>query len=740
MNLMATPLLKRTWRELRRRKVVRVAISYALIAWIVLQVAGVIFPPLHVPDWVMTWLVLAAILGFPIALFMAWWFERTPAGLVQDQRSVAGKGIRWMFGIGVAVITVAAFAWWLTRVYGVNRDDAPLDMVSDSRGVIADNSIAVMPFADMSAEKDQQHLSDGLAEQLLDRLARVNGLKVASRTSAFALRDSKKDVKELGQLLGAAYLVEGSVRKADGKLRITAQLIDTRNGYHMWTDTYERENKDIFGVQDQITAAIAAELSKRISSIDKKSALSSSAILTTQDSAALELYMKGRAAWRLRTPGKLKQAVDFFQQAIAKDPKFAQAHAGLSDSYLMLQSYGSMPLEEALKKAEGPAIEAITLAPESGEAWASLGLLRMTAGQYRSAETSLKEAISRDPRYEMAQLWLSRTYGSMGKLRDQQAILAEAVALNPLEPVIAINAAEAALNMGNDAEALRIVERLLAMTPNSDMLLRTMSGIHYNQKKLDTALSYAYKAYQAEPDNPNNVSLLIQLLVELNRQDDAQKLLAHFNNDSFTVNFEQVIRLKQGDISLTPKWQKMIDGSIKAKRVDSDVVGMLDLIVPVLMANKKHNQVVELLQLVLADQESLPNRDAAINLTSLYVVGLRQSGKLADAKLWQERMNVLAKEWLEQGWGGTRRELLHANIAATNGDSEQAINSLLAAYEKGFLQTWPLPYDPRFSNLMADVRIQELQKRSIIDIQRMRDASAAQTIHLPVATNTMVDK
>jgi TolB-like protein/Tfp pilus assembly protein PilF len=699
----------------------------------------VIFPPLHVPDWVMTWLVLAAILGFPIALFMAWWFERTPAGLVQDQRSVASKGIRWIFGIGVAVITVAALAWWLTRVYGLNQDDAPLDMVSDSTGVITDNSIAVMPFADMSAEKDQQHLSDGLAEQLLDRLARVNGLNVASRTSAFALRDSKKGVKELGQLLGVAYLVEGSVRKADGKLRITAQLIDTRNGYHMWTDTYERENKDIFGVQDQITAAIATELSKHVSGIDKKSASPSSALMTTQDSAALELYMKGRAAWRTRTPGKLKQAIEFFQQAIAKDPKFAQAHAGLSDSYLMLQSYGSMPLDEALKKAEGPAIEAITLAPESGEAWASLGLLRMTAGQYRSAETSLKEAISRDPRYEMAPLWLSRTYGSMGKLRDQQAILAQAVALNPLEPVIAINASEAALNMGNHAEAIRIVERLLAVTPNSDMLLRTIGGIHYNQKKLDTALSYAHKAYQAEPDNPNNVSLLIQLLVELNRLDDAKKLVVNFDNEAFNTSFEQVLRMKRGDVSLTPKWQKMVDDSIKAKRVSPDVVSMYDLIVPALIANKKHDQAIELLQLILAQDENLFNRDAAIGLTSLYVVALRQSGKQADAKLWQERMNAMTKEWLEQGWGGSRRELLQANVAATNGDNELAIKSLLAAYEKGFIQTWSFSYDPRFSTVMADTRIQDLLKRSNVDMQRMRDASAGQIINLPVS-NRVVEK
>jgi TolB-like protein/Tfp pilus assembly protein PilF len=733
MNLQTAPLLKRTWRELRRRKVVRVAISYALIAWIVLQVAGVVFPPLHVPDWVMTWLVLAAILGFPLALLMAWWFERTPKGLVQDQRSVAGQGIRWVFGISVAVITVAALAWWLTQVYGLNNKEPSENMALDPNAVISDNSIAVMPFTDMSADSDQQYLSDGLAEQLLDRLARVDGLSVASRTSTFALRHSGKDAKELGKILSAAYLVEGSVRKADGKLRITAQLINTRDGFHVWSEVYERENKDVFALQDQISAAIASELSKRMGGIDQKSASSSGVVNTTKDSIALELYMKGRAAWRLRTPGKLKQAIDFFQQAIARDAKFSQAHAGLSDAYLMLASYGSLPLDEALKKAEGPAIEAITLSPESGEAWASLGLLRMTAGQYRSAETSLKEAMSRDPRYEMAPLWLARTYGSMGKLRDQQAVLAKAVALNPLEPVIAINAAEAASNIGNNAEAMRIVERLLAVTPNSDMLLRTMGGIQYDQKHIDTALSYAYKAYQSEPDNPNNVTFLNDLLTQLNREEDSKKLLNRFNNENLDVIYEQVNRVKRGDISLTPQWQKIVADSIKSKHVDASSVGMLDVIAQILISNKKYDQAIELLQLPLADDENLVNREAAINLISLYVYALKQSDKQADAKLWQERLNTMAKEWLEQGWGGARREMLQAHVAATNGDRELAITSLVSAYEKGFFEVWSVSHDPRFSDLVTDARIQNLQKRFDTDIRQMRDATESIKIEIPAS-------
>jgi TolB-like protein/Tfp pilus assembly protein PilF len=730
MNLPAAPLLKRTWRELRRRKVVQVGVSYALIAWVILQVAGVVFPPLHVPDWVMTWLVLAAILGFPIALLMAWWFERTPGGLVQDPRAVAGKGIRWLFGISVAVITVAALAWWLTQVYGVNRDDAPLDALSNSSAVITDNSIAVMPFADMSAEKDQQHVSDGLAEQLLDRLARVNGLQVASRTSAFALRDSKKGVKELGQILGAAYLVEGSVRKADGKLRITAQLIDTRTDKHMWSETYERENKDIFSVQDQITASIAAELSKYVGGIDEDAAASSTNA-TTQDATAMSLYLQGRAAWRQRTPGKLKEAIRFFEQAIARDKNFAQAYAGLSDTYLMQSNYGSLPLAEALKKAETAAVEAITLAPESGESWASLGLLRMTAGQFRSAETSFKEAMDRDPRYEMAPLWLARTYASMGQLRNQQAVLAKAVALNPLEPIIASNAAEAAINMGNEAEAEKILQRILAISPKNDMALRTMASLAYSRGDLKRALDFANQAYRAEPEGAANVRTLAAVLLELERYDEITGILKNFDiNSSLSDEMNQLMKIKKNDYTLLAKYQTLIDQSLNTKSVDPNSLYQITLLANILIKNKKYDQAIELLQLPLADEEKIGSQQLQLDMISVYIAALRQSGRQADANLWKERLNVLAKEWFDQGWGGSNRLYYEAVVAATNGDRELAITSLIKAKKAGWLDVASLDFDPRFIDILNDKRMQGLRSEFDADIQRMRDESAAIKIAL----------
>ncbi len=725
MNSDATPLLKRTWRELRRRKVVRVAISYALIAWIVLQVAGVVFPPLHVPDWVMTWLVLAAILGFPIALLMAWWFERTPKGLIQDNRVVAGRGIRWIFGIGVAVLTVAALAWWLVRFYGLsNSVSTPSRLAANANAAISENSIAVMPFTDMSAEGDQQYLSDGLAEQLLDRLARVDGLNVVSRTSAFALRDSGKDAKEIGAILGAAYLLEGSVRKADGKLRITAQLIKTSDGFHMWTETYERDNKDVFAMQDQITAAIATELGKHIGGIEKTAAASSTSQNTTQDAAALELYMQGRAAWRLRTPGKLKQAIGFFEQAIARDKKFARAYAGLSDSYILLADYGSLSTEEALSKAEAAAIEAITLAPESGEAWASLGLLRMTAGQFRGAETSFKEAMDRDPRYEMAPLWLARTYGAMGQLRNQQAVLAKAVALNPLEPIVVINAAEAASNVGNTAEAERILQRLLAVSPRNDIALRSMAYLQFNQGRLDQALQYANQAYQAEPEGTSNISTLAFMLMQLDREPEAEKLLKSTTHVQLTDEFEQIARLKQGNFSLVPRYQKFIDESLKTQSYELGEQGMFLLSAMILINNKEYAKAIKLLQIPLAEDDKSASGTQALELMSFYIIALKKDGRQADAKLWLERLNTLSKEWLEQGWGGATRGYIEASVASANGNRELVITSLAKANQLGWLPPLPLAHDPRYQEFIDDARLQNMQNKQKITVQNMRAAAA----------------
>jgi TolB-like protein/Tfp pilus assembly protein PilF len=725
MNLETAPLLKRTWRELRRRKVVRVAVSYALIAWIVLQVAGVVFPPLHVPDWVMTWLVLAVILGFPIALLMAWWFERTPKGLVQDNRVVAGQGIRWIFGIGVAVLTVAALAWWLVRFYGLsNSESTQTRMSANTNAAITENSIAVMPFTDMSAEGDQQYLSDGLAEQLLDRLARVDGLNVVSRTSAFALRDSGKDAKEIGAILGAAYLLEGSVRKADGKLRITAQLIKTSDGFHLWTDTYERDNKDVFAMQDQITAAIATELGKHIGGVEKASVSSNAGENTTQDAAALELYMQGRAAWRLRTPGKLKEAIGFFEQAIARDKKFARAYAGLSDSYIFLADYGSLSTEEALSKAEAAAIEAITLAPESGEAWASLGLLRMTAGQYRGAETSFKEAMDRDPRYEMAPLWLARAYGAMGQLRNQQAVLAKAVALNPLEPVVVINASEAASNVGNIVEAERILERLLAVSPRNDMALRVMAYTQYNQGRLDRALQYANQAYQAVPEGTSNISTLAFMLMQLDREQEREKLLKSANLNEMSDEFTQIARMRQGNFSLVPHYQKFIDECLKTQSYEP---GSQDMFLPsaiTLINNKEYEKAIKLLQIPLADDDKSANGAQTLELMSFYIIALKKDGRQADAKLWLERLNTLSKEWLEQGWGGVTRAYIEASVASANGNRDLAIDSLEKADAMGWLASLPWEHDPRYREFAGDARLQAMQNRQKIKLQSQRAAAA----------------
>ncbi|HET7842593.1 MAG TPA: tetratricopeptide repeat protein, partial [Xanthomonadales bacterium] len=452
-----TPLLSTTWEELKRRRVVRAALSYAVGVFVVLQLAEITFEPLGVPRWVMRWTILAAILGFPVVMSVAWWFDATRSGLARDG-TPARKGTARLFAVVVVLLTTLALAVWLARSERFEDSARP---ASDA----PPNSIAVLPFNDMSPNKDQRWFADGVAEELLDRLARIEGLRVAARTSSFAFRGKKKDLRDVAAALNVSYLLEGSVRKAGGRLRVTAQLISASDGFHLWSETYERGEEDIFALQDEVTAAIAKQLEQRIAGLDAPDAKGRAGDDAKIDVRAHELYLQGREAWRQRTPAALAQAREFFQQAVAIQPDFARAWSGLADTWLLEADYGIRDPQEAVVLAEPAAVRAVTIAPELAEGWASLGLLRMTAGQYSGAKANLEKAIALDPDYSMASMWLANAYGVQGQFQRQVEVLERARRLSPLEPVVTVNLSGTYAATGDFASAERVLREVLAVTP-----------------------------------------------------------------------------------------------------------------------------------------------------------------------------------------------------------------------------------------------------------------------------------
>ena len=287
------------------------------------------------------------------------------------------------------------------------------------------NSVAVLPFADLSPGKDQEYLSDGLAEEIMSALARVGGLRVAARTSAFSFKGKAVPVDEIGARLRVAHIIEGSVRQAEDRLRITVQLIDVSNGFEVWSTSYDRELSDIFAVQEEISRSIIEHLHVRLTGEEQNT-------LARPDDAnreAYDLYLRGRHAWAARSPAGLQRAVEYFERAIEIDPEFARAYVGLADALIVLPLYTDARPADVQSRAKAAALKSVSLDPTSAEAQASLGYILMSAERdWAGAGRALQDALRLNPNYATANHWygdyLAAQGASMNRSRTTSARLA----------------------------------------------------------------------------------------------------------------------------------------------------------------------------------------------------------------------------------------------------------------------------------------------------------------------------
>ncbi len=420
-----TPGYQRFFADLKRRQVFRVAAVYGAAAFVVIQAADVIFPRIPLPEWTVSLVVWLAILGFPVAIVVAWVFERTPDGLKrtneasdEELEEIVTRPARSRWPAGVAALLGAALlaggGWWALQ--GPLAGDASYD------------SIAVLPFADLSGQAENEYFGDGLAEELLNALAGIEGLKVAARTSAFSFKGTDADIREIAEALDVETVLEGSVRRSADRLRITAQLIDARTGYHLWSEEYDRSPADIFAVQDEIAASIADALVLRLSGAEIERLYRGG----TDDVDAYELYLTGRQKWVTRNIPKLRDAIGHFEEAIARDSGFALAWSGLADALDALMF--RVPEErDRLPEARYAAQRALVLEPELAEGWASLGVLALDFDRdWTFAELALLRAIERKPSYSTPYHWLADAYRYSGRVKLSEPFSKRAVELDPI--------------------------------------------------------------------------------------------------------------------------------------------------------------------------------------------------------------------------------------------------------------------------------------------------------------------
>lgn len=718
---MERSLLRETWAELRRRRVVRAGIAYAIVGWVILQVAEITFEPLGLPPWALTWTVLGVVLGFPVVLVLSWFFDVSTRGVTRE-RGVTGRAGA-AFAVAMVLLAVGGVAWWLYGVYAPSRPqpDATAAAAASTAPV---NSIGVLPFDDLSPDGNQGFLADGIAEELLDRLARNAGLKVASRTSSFALRGLPQDMRALGLQLGVRWLLEGSLRKASGRVRVTAQLIDTSDGFHVWSDTYERSDQDLFALQDEIAVAIADELSSRIEGV----AAEAPAETDTANSDALQAYLQGREAWRKRTAASLERAETMFLKAVELDPRFARAWSGLADTYLLQADYGRRAEEEAIRLAEPAAVKAIELQPKLGEAWASLGLLRLNAGQYKAARSSLEQAMRLDPRYEMAPMWLATVYASMGRVDMKREVLLKAVEINPLEPVINVNLAELLASGGDVQGAREVLQRVLAITPDEASLLRAVSGIELIERNYGAALGAARKALATDPDGPANIHAMLRVLMQIEDYDAAAALasrLPEAARDRYAAL--QWIEFRRGSTTLLPEMSGLIT-DIARHPSSVDNIDTLTLGAMVEMRAGNTAQAVEWLKLAAGSPEQLESNLEVMNPASLLVVALGELGENGQAQRWEEPLLRAADVVTQHESNRIRRHMIEAMVATHRGDRAAAVAALKTAYEAGYRDRWQMLYDPRLAPLQSDPSMRAMQQRMAEEFAAAREQAAASAL------------
>jgi TolB-like protein/tetratricopeptide (TPR) repeat protein len=461
------------WAKLRRRKVGQWGIVYAAGAWGFLQGLEYVTDTFHWPDAILQSATLALLIGLPVVLVIAWYHgdqgrQRVSAAelTIITLLFLLGGGIFWLYDRAGDAPPSASVAL------------APPLATAGTAARVSDRSIAVLPFVNMSGDPDNEYFSDGISEEILNVLAGTPELRVAARTSSFSFKGKAMEVPEIADALKVRMVLEGSVRRQGDQVRITAQLIDAQDGFHVWSQAYDRRLEDIFAIQDEIARAIGEELKVKIAGSGRVGQGSGG----PPNLASHDLYLRGMALWHTRGEQELWDAIAAFDEAAALDPKSAQAFAGLALAYSVVGGYSArVPFDETVARARNAAEMALALDPTLPEAYAALGNAASYGGDRQLTSIALlKRAIDLRPSFATAHQWLGTKLMTNGDLAGGLASLERASTLDPRSPIIADNHASVLLSLGRNEEArARCLEALdFAPTFAGCLRIASMAGLY----------------------------------------------------------------------------------------------------------------------------------------------------------------------------------------------------------------------------------------------------------------------
>jgi TolB-like protein/Tfp pilus assembly protein PilF len=517
--------------ELKRRNVYKVAVAYTVVAWLLIQAASILFPTFEAPNWVMKVFVAIIALGFPIALILSWAFEITSEGIkreseVKPNDSITAHTGRKLVGLTIALAVIAAglmaFQFLRSKSTGVVSPAVPSPVSSPIPAVaIPEKSIAVLPFDNLSEEKGNAFFAEGIQDEILTRLAKVADLKVISRTSTQRFKAAPSDLREIAKQLGVMNILEGSVQKSNDQVRINVQLINAVTDAHLWAEIYDRKLTDLFVVESEVAKTIADTLQAKLTGSEMR-AISSR---PTEDPTAHDLFVQGRHFLALRRDDNLPRAIEFFHQAIARDPNYAAAYAGLSEALILLPRYTGAYPNETRPQSRVAALKALELNPNLAEAHNALAKIAMDYDvDFTEATREFRRAIELNPNYAGAHHWFSGALESQGQFDEA---LAESKLGIELDPFSAVNLVDQGRIYGSARrfkEAKIIFEKALAIDPAF-----SYAHWHYGEMlqvsgDLEGAAA-EYAQARTASNTPEPIALSGQLAAIMGRPEEARQAL-----------------------------------------------------------------------------------------------------------------------------------------------------------------------------------------------------------------------